>query len=78
MKHHYRVVLRDGTVHWASEVDHLPGFVKIKSWDGEMRLPAGDVTEVYSSKLERFSWAALSGSIVFLLFVLVIFIVSGS
>lgn len=76
MKHNYRVVLRDGTVHWATEVDHLPGFVNIKSWDGEIRLPAGDVTEVYSSKIENFSWAALKFAIIFLLSVLFLVIVS--
>lgn len=73
MKHNYRVVLRDGTVHWATEVDHLPGFVKIKSWDGEMRLPAGDVTEVYSSKIENFSWMALKFATI--LFVVALFLV---
>lgn len=77
MKHNYRVVLRDGTVHWATEVDHLPGFVKIKSWDGEMRLPAGDVTEVYSSKMENFSWVALKFATMFFATALFLVIVFG-
>lgn len=77
MQHNYRVVLRDGSVHWASEVDHLPGFVKLKSWDGEMRLPAGDVVEVYSSKMERLSWKALMGAMVFFAIVLMLIIAEG-
>jgi hypothetical protein len=65
VEHKYRVVLRDGTMHRASAVEHLPGFVKIVSWDGEMRLPAGDVVEIYSSKLDRISWVMWRGALAF-------------
>lgn len=65
MEHKYRVMLRDGTVHRASAVEHLPGFVKVVSWDGEMRLPVGDVVEVYSSKLDRISWVMWRGALAF-------------
>lgn len=75
MKHHYRVILQDGSVYRASSVEHAPGFVTIKSWDGETRVPAGEVSEVYSSKMERFSWNALMFSIVFFLFVVGLLIV---
>lgn len=77
MKHTYRIVLRDGTVHWGTEVDHVPGFVNIKSWDGEIRLPAADVVEVYSSRMERISWVVLWVAVVFFVLVMLFLIVSS-
>jgi hypothetical protein len=69
MPHHLRVVLQDGTVYRASAVEHVPGFVRVVYWDGEVRVPAGEVVEVYSSRTERLSWLMLILAIAFFCFV---------
>jgi len=74
MENKYKVVMKDGTVHRGSDVDHAPGFVKIQSWDGEKRFPMGDVEKIYSSKTERaINYAAIFFMIIIVLLLVMIF-----
>lgn len=52
MEHKYKVILNDGMILRAYKVEHKPGFVQVFTWDGEKRIPASNVEEVYSSKIE--------------------------
>ena len=66
----YKVVLKDGSIQCGSDIDHLPGFVKVSTWDGEKRIPVGEVTEIYTSKSEALMDDALMTALIAVLFLL--------
>jgi hypothetical protein len=72
----YKVVLKDGSIQRGSDIDHLPGFVKVSTWDGEKRIPVGEVKEIYTSKSETLVDNALMTTLIAALFLLM-FIVLG-
>ena len=50
----YKVSTKSGRIYRASTVDHLPGFLKMQCWDGEHRVPAGEITYIKSTEVD--SW----------------------
>ena len=40
----YRVSTKGGRTYRASRIEHKPGFLEMHCWDGEHRIPAGEVT----------------------------------
>lgn len=49
----YKVSTKSGKTYRASKVEHKPGFLEIHCWDGEHRLPAGEITYIKSTEVDE-------------------------
>lgn len=65
----YKVSTKSGKVYRASTVDHLPGFLKMQCWDGEHRVPAGEITYIKSTEVDV--WMNVLAPIILFVFVFV-------
>lgn len=65
----YKVSTKSGKVYRASTVDHLPGFLKMQCWDGEHRVPAGEITYIKSTEVDV--WLNVLAPIILFVFVFV-------
>lgn len=58
----YKVTLKNGKAYRASKVDHAPGFVTFFCWQGEIRVPMGEVIEIHSTEWhDRRVWLSVLG-----------------
>lgn len=48
----YKVTIKSGKIYRAKQVDIASGFVTMKFWHGELRLPAGEILSVRKFYLE--------------------------
>ena len=62
----YRVTLKDGRVYRASKVEVAMGFIIMELWDGELRLPSGEVLEIRQPNKELWEGFAKALLIMFL------------
>lgn len=67
----YKVTFKDGRVYRASKVEVVMGFIIMQLWDGELRLPSGEVAEI--SKPNEELWVGFFKSVALLF--LVVFLV---
>lgn len=42
----FKVSTKGGDTYKATHVEHLGAFVQMKFWDGEIRIPGGEVTKI--------------------------------
>lgn len=72
----YKISTKGGRIYRASKVEHKPGFLEMHCWDGEHRIPAGEVTYIKSTEIDEISEVILPlflFAFVFFLVVMVFF-----
>ena len=72
----YKISTKGGRTYRASKVEHKPGFLEMHCWDGEHRIPAGEVTYIKSTEIDEISEVILPlflFAFVFFLVVMVFF-----
>lgn len=51
----YKITTKSGRIYKASKVEHKPGFLEMHCWDGEHRIPAGEVTYIKTTEIDEIS-----------------------
>ncbi|PID47222.1 MAG: hypothetical protein CSB47_00870 [Proteobacteria bacterium] len=72
----YKVSTKSGRTYHASKIDHKAGFLEMHCWDGEHRVPAGEITYIKSTEVDELIEIVLPVFVFSFVFFLVIFVLT--
>lgn len=71
----YKVSTKSGRTYRASKIEHKPGFLEMHCWDGEHRIPAGEVTYIKSTGIGESAKSVFPDILIFVIVFIVVFLV---
>ncbi|PWQ94693.1 hypothetical protein [Leucothrix arctica] len=71
----YKVSTKSGRTYRASKIEHKPGFLEMHCWDGEHRIPAGEVTYIKSTGFGQSAKSVFPGFLMFFILFVIFFLV---
>ena len=69
----YKVSTKSGRIYRAAKVEHKPGFLEMHCWDGEHRVPAGEITYIKSTEIDE--WFEVVLPVCLFVFIFVFFFI---